>query len=426
MSARPFLCRHCNHKALMPKPLSCPQCGSEQTLSHPELFDLTVAHIDCDAFYASIEKRDNPELLRKPVIVGGRQRGVVAAACYVARIHGVRSAMPMFTALKLCPDAIVIPPRMDAYREACYAIRRMMLELTPLVEPLSIDEAFLDLTGTEALHGCSPAESLARLVRKIHAEIGVTVSVGLAGNKSMAKIASDMDKPHGFTVIGKEEAAAVLADKPVSIIYGAGKRLVQKLNNLGVVTCGDLASADTKLIMSVAGEITTALQNRSRGIDHRPVVPNQPAKSISSETTFDRDIANVDMLTAWLEKLSEKVSRRLKDKNLAGRRVVLKIKSHDHKTITRSMTLNNQTQMADVIFKAGRQLLTQVAGPDKFWRLIGIGVDMLGNDNDADPIDLADPDKERRHKLEKAIDGLKAKHGNDAVIKGMRLKLDKR
>lgn len=426
MTKRPLLCRRCNHKAWMPEQTSCPHCGSEQIISHPELFDLSIAHIDCDAFYASIEKRDNPELLHKPVIVGGRQRGVVAAACYVARIHGVRSAMPMFTALKLCPDAIVIPPRMDAYREAGYAIRKMMLDLTPLVEPLSIDEAFLDLNGTDALHGCSPAESLTRLVRKIHNEVGVTVSVGLAGNKSMAKIASDMDKPHGFTVIGKEDAASLLADKPVSILYGAGKKLVQKLNNLGIMTCHDLASADPKLILSVAGEMTTGLQNRSRGIDHRPVVPDQPSKSISSETTFDRDIANVDMLTAWLEKLSEKVSRRLKDKKLAGRRIVLKIKSHDHKIITRSMTLNDQTQMADVIFTAGCQLLGQVAGPDKFWRLIGIGVDMLDNDTDADPIDLADPDKERRHKLEKAIDGLKAKHGDTAVIKGRRLKLDKK
>ena len=210
-------------------------------MRHPELFSLSLAHIDCDAFYASIEKRDNPELTHKPVIVGGRQRGVVAAACYVARIHGVRSAMPMFTALKLCPDAVVIPPRMDAYREAGYAIRAMMFDLTPLVEPLSIDEAFLDLSGTEALHGQSPAESLTALVRKIKKEVGVTVSVGLAGNKSMAKIASDLDKPRGFSVIGKDEAEGFLSEKPVSILYGAGKSLVKKLNDAGIKTCGDLA-----------------------------------------------------------------------------------------------------------------------------------------------------------------------------------------
>jgi len=422
----PALCRDCNEKAITSSHVSCPRCGSDNLLRHPELFSLSLAHIDCDAFYASIEKRDNPELVHKPVIVGGRQRGVVAAACYVARIHGVRSAMPMFTALKLCPDAVVIPPRMDAYREAGYAIREMMLALTPMVEPLSIDEAFLDLSGTEALHGKSPAESLTQLVRQIKDEVGVTVSVGLAANKSMAKIASDLDKPRGFSVIGVDEAAGFLADKSVSILYGAGKSLVRKLNDIGIVTCGDLAKADLKMIMEVAGEVAPKLQNRARGIDRRAVTPNQPAKSISSETTFERDIANIETLTAWIETLSEKVSKRLKDKKLAGRRVVLKIKSHDHKTITRSLTLTNPTQMNDVIFNAGRQLLAQIAHPQKFWRLIGIGVDLLSDDADADPFDLADPDQGKRHQLEKALDDLRLKHGDAAVIKGRVLKIKKK
>jgi DNA polymerase-4 len=314
---------------------------------------------------------------------------------------------------------------MDAYRDAGYAIRGLMQDLTPLVEPLSIDEAFLDLSGTETLHGCSPAESLVNLTREIGESIGVTVSVGLAGNKSMAKIASDIDKPRGFTVIGIEEAADLLAPKPVSILYGVGKSLVQKLNTVGVATCRDLARADLKLIYEIAGEVAPKLQNRARGIDTRPVTPNQPAKSISSETTFERDIANLDTLTAWLEKLSEKVSRRMKVKNLAGRRIVLKIKSHDHKTITRSVTLPNPTQMHDVIFNAGRQLLAQVAHPKKFWRLIGIGVDVLGDADDADPLDLGDPDQQRRHELEKAIDNLREKHGDTTVIKGRQLKIDK-
>ncbi len=425
MSARPILCRDCNTRAEMLPQHPCITCGGDLLLDHPELFELTIAHVDCDAFYASIEKRDNPELMYKPVIVGGRQRGVVAAACYVARIHGVRSAMPMFTALKLCPDAVVIPPRMDAYREAGYHIRGMMQNLTPMVEPLSIDEAFLDLSGTQSLHGRSPAESLVHLVRDIKEQVGVTVSVGLAGNKSMAKIASDMDKPRGFTVIGVEEAARLLAPKPVSILYGAGKTLVKKLNHIGINTCGDLARADTKMLMKLAGEIAPTLQRRAVGIDDRKVTPNQAAKSISAETTFERDIANIETLTAWLETLSQKVSRRLKDKNLAGRRVILKIKTHDHKTITRSLTLNNMTQMSDTIFTAGRQLLRQVTGPDKFWRLIGIGVDMLGPDQDADPVDLGDPDQGRRHQLEKAIDDLHRKHGGTAIIKGRTLKIKK-
>jgi DNA polymerase-4 len=425
MTAELLLCRECSEKARLPDLTSCPHCGSDLILRHPELFTLSIAHVDCDAFYASIEKRDNPELIHKPVIVGGGRRGVVAAACYVARIHGIRSAMPMFKALKLCPDAVVIPPRMDAYREAGNTIRELMRNLTPLVEPLSIDEAFLDLSGTEALHGRSPAESLIKLVHDVKKEVGVTVSVGLAGNKSMAKIASDMDKPRGFTVIGINEAAEFLAPKPVSILYGAGKNLVQKLNAIGITTCGDLARADAKLIYEIAGEIAPKLQDRAHGIDSRAVIPNQPAKSISSETTFDRDIANADTLIAWLDTLSEKVSRRMKAKNLAGRRVVLKIKSHDHKTVTRSVTLTNPTQMHDVIFSAGKKLLTQVAHPKKFWRLIGIGVDLLGEDNDADPPDLADPDQRRRHELEKAIDRLHDKHGDASVIKGRRLKIDK-
>ena len=425
MTNVPALCRDCNEKAITPDQLSCPICGSDHIIRHHELFHLNIAHMDCDAFYASIEKRDNPELAYKPVIVGGRQRGVVAAACYVARIHGVRSAMPMFTALKLCPDAVVISPRMEAYREAGYAIREMMYALTPMVEPLSIDEAFLDLSGTEALHGQSPAESLTQLVRKIKDEVGVTVSVGLAGNKSMAKIASDMDQPEGFTVIGTGEAESLLADKPVSILYGAGKALVKKLNHIGIMTCGDLVKADPRMMVELAGEIAPKLQSRARGIDFRAVTPNQPAKSISNETTFERDISNIDTLTAWIETLSEKVSRRMKDKGLAGRRIVLKIKSHDHKTITRSMTLSNPTQMSDVIFKSGRKLLEQVAGPDKFWRLIGIGVDMLGDDRDADPFDLADPDQGKRHQLEKALDTLRGKHGDAAIIKGRVLKIKK-
>ena len=423
MEAIDLICRDCGHQATTVTTRVCPQCRSTHILQHRELHQLNLAHLDCDAFYASIEKRDNPSLRNKPVIVGGGKRGVVATACYVARIHGVRSAMPMFTALKLCPDAVVIPPRMDAYREAGLAIREKMLNLTPLVEPLSIDEAFLDLSGTQFLHGHSAAVSLINLTKEIERDVGVTVSVGLAGNKSMAKIASDLDKPKGFYIIGKAEAADLLSDRPVSLLYGAGKTLVQKLNSAGIHTCGDLAKSDAKTILLLAGEIGPKLQDRARGIDPRPVIPNAPAKSISAETTFDDDLTDLDVLASWLMDLTERVARRVKANDHAGKRIVLKLKTHDHKIITRSATLTAPTQMADQIFSTGFELLKREVRPDRAWRLIGIGVDQLTSPDQADPIDLADPDRDRRHKLERAMDQLRSRHGTAAIAKGRQWKL---
>jgi len=218
----------------------CPECGSPRVTTHPELFDLSIAHMDCDAFYASVEKRDNPELESKPVIIGGGRRGVVSTACYVARIRGVRSAMPMFQALKLCPEAVVVKPRMDAYVEASRAIRQMMEDLTPAIEPLSLDEAFLDMTGTTRLHGAPPAVMLAKLVRRMKQELGLTGSIGLSHNKFLAKVASDLDKPHGFSVIGAAETARFLADKPVGLIWGVGAVTQRALDKAGIRTFSDL------------------------------------------------------------------------------------------------------------------------------------------------------------------------------------------
>ena len=425
-----FLCRDCGHAARLAARDQCPQCRSHRVVQHPELSSLALAHIDCDAFYASIEKRDNPELLHKPVIVGGGRRGVVATACYVARIHGVRSAMPMFTALERCPDAVVIRPRMEAYREAGTAIREMMLELTPLVEPLSIDEAFLDMAGTERLHGTSPAASLAGLARRVRDEVGVTISVGLAANKSMAKIASDQDKPDGFFVMGGGEAASWLADKPVSILYGAGKVLVGKLRDKGIRTCADLAAADPRRVAELAGEAGPRLQERALGIDPRPVATGEAPKSVSSETTFEEDIADADRLLAWLELLAEKVSARLKAKQIAGGRVVLKLKGADFKLVTRSATLTTPTRMAARIFDHGRTLLLKEIGKSgkgkpRPWRLIGIGVEELTGLDGADGPDLADPDRQRRNSLEEAVDKVRARYGGDRIVKGRRFNLTK-
>ena len=427
MAGIELLCRDCGHAARLPKHGQCPECRSHRIVQHAELTRLHLAHIDCDAFYASIEKRDNPELLNKPVIVGGGRRGVVATACYVARIHGVRSAMPMFTARKLCPDAVVVTPRMGVYRDAGLAIRAMMRELTPLVEPLSIDEAFLDMAGTERLHGHSPAVALAGLARRVLSEIGVTISIGLAANKSMAKIASDQDKPDGFFVMGEDEAASWLADKPVSILFGAGKVLVGRLSDAGIRTCGELAAADPKRVFTLAGETGPRLQERAIGIDRRPVVPEEAAKSISSETTFDEDISDAGKLLAWLEILSEKVSARLKKKGLAGKRVVLKLKSADFRLLTRSATLTSPTRMADRIFDNGRSLLlkeVEKGGGKRRWRLIGVGVEGLVGIADADMPDLADPDRNRRNRLEEAMDKVRQRFGGDRIVKGRRFNLD--
>jgi len=242
----------------------------------------------------------------------------------------------------------------------------------------------------------------------------------------MAKIASDQDKPRGFHVIGAEDAAAWLAPRPVSILYGAGRALVQRLNARGIETCGELARADQRLILEEAGEHGPSLQQRARGIDTRKVIPDSPPKSISSETTFDEDISDPGILTAWIEALAEKVSARLKKKTMSGRRVVLKLKSHDFRTITRSTTLMTSTQMADQIFDAGKFLLKREVSPEKKWRLIGIGVEMLSDHVMTGMTDLADPDLSRRARLEEAMDTVRKRHGDSKIIRGRRLSIEKK
>ena len=274
----------------------CPACGSPRVLSHPELRSLSIAHLDCDAFYASVEKRDDPSLLDKPVIVGGRHRGVVSAACYVARIYGVRSAMPMFKALDACPHAVVIKPDMKKYAAVGGEIREMMRSITPQVEPLSIDEAFMDLSGTERLHRAPPAETLARLAKHVEETIRVTVSIGLSYNKFLAKVASDLDKPRGFHVIGQAEAIRFLAEQPVSILWGVGKTLQRKLIADGIRTIGDLQPFEETELMRRYGSIGQRLARFSQGRDNRRIEPGSVVKSVSNETTFDADISDVDVL----------------------------------------------------------------------------------------------------------------------------------
>ena len=269
------ICRDCTRPLTRDALVSrCPECGSRRLLAHPELDTLAIAHIDCDAFYATIEKRDDPSLTDKPVIVGGGKRGVVSAACYVSRTYGVHSAMPMFKALKACPDAVVIRPDMRKYVAVGREVRALMLETTPLVEPLSIDEAFLDLSGTERLHGASPARTLVRLIRGIEETLGITASVGLSYNKSLAKIASDLDKPRGFAVIGRAEAQSFLEGQPVGLIWGVGKALQRRLTGDGIRTIGQLRALDEGALTARYGAIGKRLAHVCRGKENRQVNPH--------------------------------------------------------------------------------------------------------------------------------------------------------
>ncbi len=411
------LCRDCCTETPEGAP-RCAHCRSPRLLRHAELGALSVAHVDCDAFYASVEKRDDPSLADRPVIVGGGSRGVVATCCYVARTYGVRSAMPMFKALDLCPDAVVIKPNMEKYAGVGRTIRALMEDLTPVVEPVSIDEAYLDLTGTERAHGAPPALMLARFARKIENEVGVSVSVGLSWNRFLAKVASDIDKPRGFAVIGREEAVSFLADKPVGIIPGVGPVTRERLGKDGIRTVGDLQRLEASLLARRYGEDGLRLSRLSRGEDARPVAPDRETKSVSAETTFDADVSDPEMLAAAMLALSEKVAARLRKSGLAGRSVTLKLKTADFKSRTRARSGLPATQLAARIHAAGRDLLKHEADGRVRFRLLGIGVSDLVPGTEADRGDLVDGETPRLAEVEKALDRLRGKFGNAAVLRG--------
>jgi DNA polymerase-4 len=416
VAALTAFCRDCD--ALVEGGL-CGQCGGARVVRHPELFDLAIAHIDCDAFYASVEKRDRPELRDRPVIVGGGVRGVVSTCCYVARLYGVRSAMPMFKALALCPQAVVIRPDMAKYVTVSRQIRAMMEALTPLVRALSIDEAVLDLSGTQELHGAPPAIMLNRLARRVETEIGVTISVGLAGNRLLAKLAAERGKPRGFFVFGAE-AAGVLAPEPVGMLPGVGPALVKKLAGMGITRIGQLAALDARAAVRRLGEDGPALAARARGEDVRAVHVDRETKSISAETTFETDIADLAKLEAELWELCEKLGRRLRAEDYAAAGLVLKLKTAGFAGRTRSQRLANPTQLPETIFEAGRALLKREADGERF-RLIGIGASPLVGAALADQGDLADTQTPRRLARQAAIDRLRDRFGTAAIGRGRSL-----
>jgi DNA polymerase IV len=401
----------------------CPTCFSPRIVRHPELETLTLAHVDCDAFYAAIEKRDDPSLTDKPVIVGGGRRGVVTTACYVARTYGVRSAMPMFEARRLCPHATVVRPDFDKYAKASRQVRALMLELTPQMEPLSIDEAFMDLSGTERLHGMSVAKVLARFAKRVEQSVGITVSIGLSCNKFLAKIASDLDKPRGFAVLGATEAKSFLAPKPVTLIYGVGKVTQGRLARDGFRLIADLQNADERDLVRRYGVEGQRLAHLCCGIDARTVNPERNRKSVSAETTFERDLSSFRPLERQLWSLTEEVSDRLKQDGISGTTVTLKLKTADFRILTRARSFEDPTQLAGKIFAAGRELLAREINGTRY-RLIGIGVSALNETSAADPVDLIDHDAERRAAAERAVDRVRGKFGQKSVIKGLALEDD--
>jgi DNA polymerase-4 len=393
----------------------CGECGSPRLVRHHALPALTLAHIDCDAFYATVEKRDNPDLADRPVIIGGGKRGVVSAACYISRTFGVRSAMPMFKALALCPSATVIRPDMAKYVRVGREVRHAMQALTPLVEPLSIDEAFLDLAGTRRVHGMIAAKVLARFAGDIERDIGITVSVGLSCNKFLAKIASDLDKPRGFAALDQIEARAMLADKPVGFIFGVGPTTQQRLSERGFRTIADLQRADEIELMKQFSTEGRRLWRLARGIDDRQVVPDRGAKTISSETTFETCIRDFATLERMLWRMSEKVSMRLKNGDLAGSTITLKLKTADFRQRTRSQSIHAPTQLAAKIFAISREMLAKEIDGTAF-RLMGTGVSALRPGSSGDDTDMLD---RRSADAERAIDDLRKKFGHTAVIRGI-------
>jgi DNA polymerase-4 len=408
-------CRDCFWQGGQPQ-RRCPACGSPRTVAHAELERLAIAHMDCDAFYASVEKRDRPELRDRPVIVGGGKRGVVTTACYIARIFGVRSAMPMYKALQACPQAVVLKPDFAKYRAESRRILGMAAELTPLIQNLSLDEAWLDLSGTERLHGAAPAVTLARLQARIEAETGLTVSIGLSANKFLAKIASDLDKPRGFSVIGAIEAQSFLAEKPVGILPGVGPAMVQALQKAGYRTVGQLARAEQRDLAARFGAHGLRLFELAHGRDTRQVEPDQERKGISAETTFEEDLTALAALEDKLAPLCEKVARQARAAEMAGRTVTLKLRGTDFRIITRRRTLAVPTQTARTLFATGRELLAREAG-SKPWRLIGIGLaELVPAAASAD--DFFAGEERRARASEGALDALRQRFGADAVTSG--------
>ncbi|HUK58483.1 MAG TPA: DNA polymerase IV [Stellaceae bacterium] len=388
MGAPTRLCRDCGRldEALPHAVTTCPSCGSERILAHEELAQLAIAHVDCDAFYASVEKRDRPELADEPVIVGGSLRGVVLTCCYVARRSGVRSAMAMVHAMRLCPDATVIRPDMEKYRRESLRIRALMEQVAPVVEPVSIDEAYLDLSAAGTHE--PPARSLARLALLVERRVGVTVSIGLAPNKMLAKVASDLGKPRGFRIIGASDAAQVLGPMKLRVLPGVGPVTAQKLEALGFVTCADLRDAPAQELIHRLGRWGARLQRFAMGEDGRRVGDgHRRAVTVGAERTFEHDLKDLAEIEPVLAQLCARVAERLARAGLAATNLTLKLRRADRHTTTHACRPRDPTLKPETILATVRPVLARQLGGARY-RLVGVTAHDLVPATRADPPDL--------------------------------------
>jgi len=363
--------------------IAMPPDSTERNADPPQR---KIIHVDMDAFYASVEQRDNPELRGKPVAVGGQIRGVVAAASYEARRFGVRSAMPSITAKRRCPDLIFVKPRFDAYREVSHQIRAIFHEYTPLVEPLSLDEAYLDVT--EDLKGIGIATTIAREIRaRIKAETGLTASAGVSYNKFIAKLASDQNKPDGLCVIPPAKGEAFVATLPVSRFHGIGPKTAEKMAKLGIQYGADLRAQSLAFLQHNFGSSGDYYYNLARGICHRQVKPNRPYKSIGAEDTFMTDLIDEEPLVAELDRISQTVWRRIEEKQIKGRTVTLKVKYRDFQIVTRARSLDRNVADREEFLGIGVGLLRTMLPLAKPVRLIGLTLSNLTESADRDDLE---------------------------------------
>ena len=387
-----------------------------------------IIHVDMDAFYASVEERDRPELKGKPVIVGGtpEQRGVVAAANYVARQFGVHSAMPSATAYRLCPQAIVLPGRLDYYAEISRQIREIFHRFTPLVEPLSLDEAFLDVIGCERLFG--PAESIGHQIKEaIRREVDLIASVGVAPNKFLAKIASDLEKPDGFVVVDPNGILEFLNPLPVERLWGVGRQASKVFQGLGVKTIGQLRGLSPDILKCRFGSHGEHLWELAHGIDQRPVVPDREAKSISNETTFATDLDDQEVLLAWLLELTEQVARRLRQQNLKGRTVEIKVRFADFRTITRSRKLPEPTNSTNDLWQAAKELFcTRLPKQHLQVRLLGMGVSDIDRSGLRQTQLFDEGDRGKHSRIDEVGDQVRERFGSKALSRGSALEHEAR
>lgn len=383
-----------------------------------------ILHVDMDAFYAAIEERDRPELAGRPLIVGGTPdgRGVVAAANYPVRAFGIHSAMPTSTALRLCPQAIILPVRMSLYAAVSRQIRDIFFRYTPLVEPLSLDEAFLDVTGCQRLFG-DAASIAARIKQDIKRETGLVASVGVAPNKFLAKIASDLEKPDALVIVDPAEINDFLDPLPVGRLWGVGKVTGKSMQRIGVETIGQLRLLSLDLLKQTFGDSGEHFWRLSHGIDDRSVIPDRDAKSISHETTFAADIADLDPLRSWLVDLTDQVARRLRRHQRLGRSVQIKLRFSDFQTITRSRTLPKPTDVTQEIWQVASDLLTQAFqhnrnSKSRSIRLIGVAVSGFDQPVAIQPLLFEDPLEQQhiKHKdLDRVTDAVRDRFGAAAL-----------